>query len=98
MAQSDQQDPAAREASPNWLIAPELSPGARVQISSVLEAEQLTPQVLELLAKFMKELQQIERGAPPVEPCPVLNDCKDYHHPCPNLTWCGKFWVKATAF
>jgi hypothetical protein len=100
MAQSEEQAgrSAAREPSANWLIAPQLSPGARLQISGVIDAEQLTPDVLNLLAKFMKDLEQIERSAPPVETCPKLQSCDDYHHLCPELNWCGKFWVKAVPF
>jgi hypothetical protein len=68
-----------------------LPAGARLQLSSVIDAERLTPEVFELLAKFMKELQQIEKGTPPVDPCPNLTGCQTYNKPCSALESCGKF-------
>ena len=80
---------------PEWLISPDLPQGARSSLT-VLSTQRLSPEVLELLAKFMKELQAIEKkGTPPVDPCPKLTQCIDYHRPCPELTYCGTFSVKA---
>jgi len=96
MSQQDQQGKLTARQGSEWLISPELTPGARLQLSSLIEAERLTPEVLELLAKFTKELEQIEKGTPPApDPCPKLDSCQDYHKPCTVLTWCGTFSVKA---
>ena len=91
MAHPDEQ--AKRDAQ--WLISPELPPGARVQLASLLEAERLSPEVLELLAKFTRDLQQVERPVAAEDPCPKLDTCNDYHRPCTALTMCGIYTLKA---
>lgn len=98
MTQPDKQERSATRQRSDWLISPDLTPGARLQIGSLIEAERLTPEVLELLAKFMKELQQLEKDTPPVDPCPKLEHCDTYHKPCTALTFCGEFSVKVAAF
>jgi hypothetical protein len=80
-----------------WLISPDLTEGARLQVSSLIEAEELTPEVLELLAKFMKKLRRLDK-APPTDPCPKLETCQTYSKPCTVLTSCGSFSVKAASF
>ena len=91
MTQPDQGRPVSR-GDPEWLVSPGLPPEARQQLRSLLNSERLTPEVADLLAKFMKDLQQIEKATASPEPCP------NHYQPCPELTSCGKFWVKATAF
>jgi hypothetical protein len=49
-----------------WLISPHLAQGARLEIGSLIETEELTPEVLELLAKFVKNLQRLERLPRPI--------------------------------
>lgn len=95
---NDQPRPSAAQNA-QWLISPQLPQGARLQLSSILDADRLSPEVLELLAKFTKDLQDIERKAPvpPVDPCPKLETCQDYHKTCTVLTYCGNFSVKAFA-
>ncbi|MFI5015217.1 MAG: hypothetical protein ACHQAY_23015 [Hyphomicrobiales bacterium] len=97
MTQPEKQGPSSMQQRGEWLIAPNLAPGARLQISSLLEAEELTPEVLELLAKFTRKLQAIERAAPAAEPCPKLDHCDIYAKPCPELTFCGQFSPKVAA-
>jgi hypothetical protein len=80
---------------PQWLIAPALTQGTRLEISGLIEADELTPEVLELLAKFARKLERLERDKPPIDPCPKLESCGDYHHACTILTFCGLFSVKA---
>ena len=45
----------------DWLISPNLTPAARLQINDLLEAEQPTPEVLEWLANFARSLQELEK-------------------------------------
>lgn len=80
-----------------WLISPDLTDEVRLQISSLIEAEEMTPEVLELLAKFMKKLQRLDK-APPTDPCPKLEICQAYTKSCTVLTYCGSFSVKAASF
>ncbi|MFI5015216.1 MAG: hypothetical protein ACHQAY_23010 [Hyphomicrobiales bacterium] len=94
MAQPNEQ---SGPSTAQWLISPQLPAGARLQLSSILDAERLSPEVLELLAKFTKDLQQLEKDKPPTDPCPKLEQCQDYHKPCTVLTYCGTFSVKAFA-
>ena len=82
---------------PEWLLSPNLPPGARLQISSLIEAERLTPEVLELLAKFMKDLQKIERQQARIDPCPKLDVCEVHKGPCSVLTSCGTYTPKVAA-
>ena len=90
MTQPDQGRPVSR-GDPEWLVSPGLPPEARQQLRSLLNSERLTPEVADLLAKFMKDLQQIEKATASPEPCPMLAKCVDYHGPCPELTWCRNF-------
>jgi hypothetical protein len=96
MTQAEKQGATTQPPS-EWLISPSLTPGASLQISSLLEVEQLTPEVLELLAKFTRKLQAIEKPAPPPPPCPKLGSCGVFNKPCPELTFCSSFGVKIAA-
>jgi len=98
MTQSEEQARPIARRDVEWLISPDLPSGVRLQLSSVLDSERLNPEVLQLLAKFMKELQQVAKDTPPTDPCPKLEQCQDYHKPCTVLTYCGSFGVKVTAF
>jgi hypothetical protein len=80
---------------PEWLIAPDMTPGARLEISGLIEADALTPEVLELLAKFARKLERLEKDKPPIDPCPTLDTCLNYHKACTVLAHCGVFSVKA---
>jgi hypothetical protein len=95
MTQSNEQSGPSSARDAQWLISPQLPTGARLQLSSILDAERLSPEVLELLAKFTKDLHQLERDTPPIDPCPKLETCQDYHKTCTILTYCGNFGVKA---
>ena len=97
MTEPNQQERSVARHDPEWLLSPSLPPGARLQISSLMEAEQLTPEVLELLAKFMKDLQQIEKEKPPTDPCPKLETCETHKGSCSVLTSCGTFTLKVAA-
>jgi hypothetical protein len=97
MTEPNQQEQSVARHDPEWLLSPSLPPGARLQISSLIEAEQLTPEVLELLAKFMKDLQQIEKKPAP-DPCPKLEVCEVHKGPCSALTSCGTFTLKVATF
>jgi len=99
MNQPEQHARSTIRREPEWLISPELPAGARPQLNSILDSDQLTPEVLGLLSKFLKEVQELERRAPAAaDPCPKLDTCQDYHKPCTVLTYCGTFSVKAAAF
>jgi hypothetical protein len=99
MSHSNEQSRHPAAQNTQWVISPQLPQGARLQLNSILESDRLSPEVLELLAKFTQDLQDIERKAPvpPVDPCPKLETCQDYHKPCTVLTYCGTFSVKAFA-
>ena len=84
-----------------WILSPDLPPGIRLQLSTVIEAEQLTPEVFELLGKAMMELQTSEQTEEAVAArrvtCPKLRSCDNYVGGCPYLNKCGNYALKVTA-
>ena len=97
MTEQNQPEQMVSRSDPDWLLSPSLPPGARLQIGSLIEAERLTPEVLALLAKFMEDLQKIEKEKTSVDPCPKLDHCTTMVGPCSVLTQCGKFTLKVAA-
>jgi hypothetical protein len=96
MTESGSQGQMVGRREVEWLISPrELPKGTQLQVSSLIEADRLTPEVLELLGKLAKELQQQKRDKP--DPCPKLTACTAFHspNPCTELTVCTDFTVKA---
>lgn len=81
---------------PVWLLAPEEMPtGIRLHLSSVLEAKELTPEVLQALGHAVQGIQKSPKIIPPT--CPKLRECGTYKDPlpggCPNLAKCGQYEV-----
>lgn len=54
MTQSEEHARPIARRDVEWLISPDLPSGVRLQLSSILDSERLNPEVLQLLAKFMK--------------------------------------------
>lgn len=73
-----------------WLMAPDVPPGALVQISRVIEADELTPEVVQVLSGAMNELQQRAAARPKPTGCPRLVNCGVNSGPCPRLRSCGE--------
>ncbi len=80
-----------QSSTEEWLVAPDVSPGARLSLGSVIDASQLTPTVLELLGRAMAELQRTAVPEMKADGCPRLQSCGSYNGGCPNLTKCGTY-------
>src|SRR6266496_4444695 len=63
-----------------WLMAPEASDETGLFIRGVLEASQLTPQVLQALGRAMEEIQKS-----------VENQAKAGGSHCPHFQTCGTY-------
>jgi hypothetical protein len=85
-----------RRSEVGWLVSPDLPSGVQLQISSLIEAENLTPEVIALLAKLMAELQQTAKVAA-ANPCPKLSTCQEFTGDCTKLEFCGTYKVKVVA-
>jgi hypothetical protein len=76
-----------------FLIQPDLPPGVRIQIDSVIEAQQLTPEVIGILTNAMSEMQtRAAASSIPTGGCPRLQVCSGtYRGGCPRLHTCGTY-------
>jgi len=89
MAEQTSGQPAPREAE--WLLVPDVPPGVRLQLSNVVEAQQLTPEVLQLLGQAMTELQRSAAALPQARGCGQLTSCDNLVGDCPKLQRCGAY-------
>jgi hypothetical protein len=95
-AESNSPDEAAAR-EPMWLLRPEEVPaGIRLQLTSVLEASELTPEVLEALGHAVRGIQKASKTIP--YSCPKLRECGSFKDPigCPNLVKCTDYAVTST--
>ena len=92
MEEHPQQSESAAQGS-EWLLSPDLPQATRLQISSVIEAEQLTPDVMQLLGSAMAEMQKAATAASaiPKDGCGRLRSCGSFRGGCPNLNHCGTY-------
>jgi hypothetical protein len=76
-----------------WLQAPDVPSGARLHISTVIEAEHVTPHVLEVLSKAMLALEDSAKTRDVIssDSCKRLRSCGTFRGGCPNLTSCGTY-------
>jgi hypothetical protein len=75
-----------------WLLPPNLLPGTRLQLTSLIKADSVTPEVLDALTKFMMELQsssQVEDSDG--GSCAVLVSCGNFSGGCTGLASCGAY-------
>jgi hypothetical protein len=72
---------------------PDLAPGIQMQISTIVEAEHVTPDVIRLLGEAMAELQGVSRAKSeiPRDGCQRLKKCGHFRGGCPNLAHCGTY-------
>jgi hypothetical protein len=77
----------------NWLLAPNLPPGLRLQFTGVVEAPELTPEVLRAFATALEEVQRaITQQVAPDKcdtRCGKLTTCQNRGIGCPILANCG---------
>jgi hypothetical protein len=74
-----------------WFVSPDLSAGTRIQLSTVIGAEMLTPKVLDLLSRAMQSLKEQPASPHQVDSgiCPELQQCANNTAQCPRLEYCG---------
>jgi hypothetical protein len=72
-----------------WLVPPPLSTTTRFQISTVIDAAELTPEVLALLSEAMRALKDAKSVDGAIFDCAVLRSCGVNTEHCPRLEQCG---------
>jgi hypothetical protein len=93
MAAAVPQNPEASRAGTGWLVPPDTPSGLHIDLDGLIEAEQLSPEVISLLGKVMAELQRAAKVSAK-DPCPKLSSCTDYTGDCTKLTDCVIYKVK----
>jgi len=81
-------------AGGEWLLVPEVPQGVRLQLSSVVEAAEVSPEILAQLGRIMGELQVHPGGLLGRVTCPKLKSCDSYVGGCPRLSDCGTYSLK----
>ena len=79
-----------------WLLPPDTPSGLHIQLDGLIEADQLSPEVITLLGKLMAELQQAARILAN-KACPKLASCQEFTGDCSKLEFCGTYKVKVVA-
>jgi hypothetical protein len=79
-----------------WLVPPDTPSGLHIQLDGLIDAGQLSPEVIALLGKLMAELQQAAKIAAK-DPCPKLASCQEFTGDCTKLEICGTYKVKIAA-
>ena len=82
--------------SMGWLVPPDTPSGLHIQLDGLIEAEQLSPQVVTLLGQLMTELQQAARVLAN-KACPKLSSCQEFTGDCSKLEFCGTYKVEVVA-
>lgn len=85
-----------QRASTGWIVPPETLPGLHLHLDSLIEADQLSPEVIALLGKLMMELQQAAQAVAN-KGCPKLASCQEFTGDCTKLEFCGTYKVKILA-
>ena len=93
MAAAASQPPEASRTATGWLVPPDTPSGLHIQLDGLIEAEQLSPEIITLLGKLMAELQQAAKVMA-AKGCPKLSSCLEYTGDCSKLTDCGTYKVK----
>ena len=81
-------------SEPAWLLRPEeMPPGVRLQLSTVIEAQELTPDLIHALGQALEGIHKSAKTIP--SSCPKLKECGTFKDPigCPSLTKCGDYTV-----
>jgi hypothetical protein len=73
-----------------------MPPGIRLQLSTVVEAQELTPDLIQALGQALEGIQKSVKTIP--SSCPKLRECGTFKDPigCPKLVKCGDFTVATT--
>lgn len=76
----------------DWLLLPEESPGVRLELRALAEADALDPEQLGAIAQALKAFERPVE-ARPIEDgkCRRLRRCAEFNGTCPVLTECGSF-------
>jgi hypothetical protein len=90
----DVPEEATDVADGEWLLVPDVPQGVRLQLSSVVEAAEVSPEVLTLLGRAMADLQAAPGLLPGRVTCPKLVKCGNYVGGCPRLADCENYSLK----
>jgi hypothetical protein len=80
-------------SGPEWLLEPPPS-GVRLQLTTVAESKELTPEVIQALHTILEQLQKQRAQQPRAiaeAGCPQLASCREYSGDCNRLRNCGNY-------
>jgi len=80
--------------SPSWLLAPgDLPSGVQFTLTTVVEATELRPEVMQALTHVAQEIQRSSETALPQARCGALTVCDNMTGNCDRLRHCGTYSV-----
>ena len=89
----DQSKGVGMPDGPDWLVPPGVPPGTTVELTTVIKAGGLTPEVFELLGQLARDAEAAARSDEVAGPsCPNLTHCHIFHdhgQTCPVLESCN---------
>jgi hypothetical protein len=80
------------QAGPAWLLAPaDLPTGVQFALTAVVEASEISPDVMQALTQVAQAIQQASGDALPQARCGALTSCDNMTGDCGRLRHCGTY-------